>query len=101
MKFYIYGFKNRLLGQFDRPVAELVEPKDYEANISMGLVSAAKDALTRTKEFDVYCLGEFDVKSGQMKVCCDFVCSLEPLCLKILEHKENSHVELSEVKDNA
>lgn len=86
MKYYLYGFKNRLLGQFDRPVAELVEPKDYEANISMGLVAADPAALQRTKEFDVYCLGVLDVKSGEIEVCCDFVCSLEPICLKIIEH---------------
>ena len=86
MKFYIYGFKNRLLGQFDRPVAEIVEPKDYEANISMGLVAADPAALQRTKEFDVYCLGELDVKSGEFISCLDFVCSLEPICLKIIEH---------------
>lgn len=92
MKFYIYGFKNRLLGQFDRPVAELVEPKDYEANISLGLVAADRTALDRTKEFDVYCLGEFDVKSGEVKTCLDFVCSLEPICLKIIEHKDKKDV---------
>ena len=101
MKFYIYGFKNRLLGQFDRPVAELVEPKDYESNISMGLASADVAALSRTKEFDVYCLGEFDVKSGEVKTCCDFVCSLEPICLKILEHRETKNVGDSEVKESA
>lgn len=101
MKFYLYAFKNRLLGQFDRPVAEIVEPKDYETNISMGLVAAEVGALARTKEFDVYCLGEFDVKSGVLKTCCDFVCSLEPICLKLLEHKEISHVGDSEVKESA
>lgn len=99
MKFYLYGFKNRLLGQFDRPVAELVEPKDYEANISMGLVAADRSALERTKEFDVYCLGEVDVKSGEVKSCLDFVCSLEPICLKIIEHKEKKDVGDSEVKE--
>lgn len=92
MKYYIYGFKNRLLGQFDRPVAEIVEPNDYEANISMGLVAASPEALARTKEFDVYFLGEMDVKSGEVKSCCDFICSLEPICLKIIEHKEKKDV---------
>ena len=99
MKYYIYGFKNRLIGQFDRPVAELVEPKDYEANISMGLIAADPAALARTKEFDVYCLGEFDVKSGEIKSCCDFVCSLEPICVRILEHKEKKNVGDGEVKE--
>ena len=98
MKYYLYGFKNRLLGQFDRPVAELVEPKDYEANISMGLVSAEPAALLRTKEFDVYLLGEFDVKSGEIISHCDFVCSLEPICLKIIEHQEKNHGGDNELK---
>lgn len=99
MKFYLYGFKNRLLGQFDRPVAETVKPEDYEANISMGLVAADPAALQRTKEFDVYCLGELDVKSGELKSCCDFVCSLEPICLKIIEHKKEKEDVRSEAKD--
>lgn len=96
MNYYIYGFKNRLLGQFDRPVAELVEPKDYAENISMGLVSASTEALARTKEFDVYCLGKVDVKTGELISSCDFVCSLEPICLRIIEHKEKSDVGASE-----
>lgn len=99
MKFYLYGFKNRLLGQYDRPVAELVKPEDYEANISMGLVAADPAALTRTKEFDVYCLGELDVKSGKLVVRSDFVCSLEPICLRILEHKEKKEDVRSDVKE--
>lgn len=98
MNFYIYGFKNRLLGQFDRPVAETVEPKDYTDNISMGLVAASTEALARTKEFDVYCLGKVDVKSGELIPCCDFVCSLEPICIRLIEHKEKKDVGASEAK---
>ena len=69
----IYAMKNRLTGVFERPFVEQVEVKDYPEAITQGLSLADSVALTRHKEFDVYCLGSFDTKTAEIKSCVDFV----------------------------
>ena len=88
MIYRLYGFKNRLLGSFESPVASNLEGKDYIEGLSMSLISSEIGVLVRYKEFDVYCLGEMDSKSGEILSKCDFVESLEPICVRLIEHKE-------------
>ena len=87
MTFYIYGLKNRLLGLFENPISDDKAPSDYLDGISLSLVSCDVNVLARYKEFDVYHLGTFDSKSGEVKPCLDFLGSLEPICLRLIEHK--------------
>lgn len=85
----IYAMKNRLTGIFERPFCEGVAVKDYPEALTQALSIADPVALNRHKEYDVYCLGEFDTKTAEIKSCVDFVMSLEQICVQLLENKKD------------
>lgn len=84
----IYAMKNRLTGVFDRPFVEQVDVSDYAEAITQALSLASPVELSRHKEYDVYSLGKFDTKTAEIKSCCEFVVSLEPICLALVKVKE-------------
>lgn len=92
MILFIYGLKNRLVGQFEKPFAEGIEPKNYIDQLALSISVADPATLTRYKEYDLYCLGTLDNKSGELKACIEFVGSLEPICVSLLDHKKSDNV---------
>lgn len=92
MIMYIYGLKNRLVGQFEKPFSEGIEPLNYVDQLTLSISVADPATLTRYKEYDLYCLGKFDNKTGIVDPACDFIASLEPICLSILDHKKVENV---------
>lgn len=92
MKLYLYSLKNRLSGIYERPVAEVYDEKDYPEFLAQSLALAEVSVLARYKEYDIYCLGIMDSKSGSITSCCDFVGSLEPVCLSYIASKETKNV---------
>lgn len=87
MKLYLYSLKNRLSGQFERPVAEVYEPKVYPEYLGQSLALAEVEVLTRYKEYDVYCLGILDTKTGHITSNVDFLETLEGMCLSYIAAK--------------
>lgn len=78
----VYVLKNRLSGIFERPFAEPYSIKEYPDLLAQSLAMADIDSLNRHKEFDVFCVGSFDNKSGELKTLGspEFILSLEQLC---------------------
>lgn len=91
MTFYVYGLKNRLVGQFEKPFSEAIEPKEYIDQLTLSMSVADPAILNRYKEYDLYCLGSVDNKTGEVITSCSFIASLEPICLSILDHKANEN----------
>lgn len=91
MIFYVYGLKNRLVGQFEKPFSEAIEPKEYIDQLTLSIAVADLVTLNRYKEYDLYCLGSVDNKTGDVISSCSFIASLEPICLSILDHKESEN----------
>lgn len=92
MKLYLYSLKNRLSGIFERPVAEIYDEKEYPEYLAQSLALAEVSVLNRYKEYDIYCLGTMDSKSGTIVSSCDFVGSLESLCVTYIASKETKDV---------
>lgn len=88
MILHVYGMKNRLSGIFEKPFAELADPTEYSEQLFQSLALAPVDALQLHKEFDLYCLGTIDSKSGEIVPSVSFVCSLEQMCLSLISSKE-------------
>ena len=101
MKLYLYSLKNRLSGLFERPVAEIYDEKEYPEYLAQSLALADVDVLARYKEYDVYCLGTLDNKSGVIVSSCDFISSLEPLCVSYIASKEIKDVGKEDVGTTA
>lgn len=80
MKLYLYSLKNRLSGIYERPVAEKFEPVEYLEYLGQSLAVAEVPQLNFYKQFDVYCLGVLESKSGEIATSVDFVGTLEPVC---------------------
>ena len=80
MKLYLYSLKNRLSGIFERPVAEIYDLQQYSESLFQSLALADIQTLNRYKEFDVYCLGFLDSKTGHITSNVDFLTSLESMC---------------------
>ena len=89
MTLQVYAMKNRMTGVFERPFCEQVDVKDYPEAITQALSLAPAEALIRHKEFDVYCIGHFDTKTGVIESCVDFVVSLEPICEAYIAYHKN------------
>ena len=92
MKMYIYGLKNRLVGLFEKPFSEAIEPKDYSDQLALSLSVADPATLNRYKEYDLHCLGILDSKTGEIVVHNDFLISLEPICLRLIDHINSENV---------
>lgn len=89
MILHIYGFKNRKVGVFDGRIStELSEGKDFIEGLSLALSSADPAVLLRYQEMDVYELGILETKTGVIESHCDFVSSLEPICLSLMKGSE-------------
>lgn len=76
----LYACKNRLSGIFERPYGEDVAKEDYVERLTQSLALANIELLNRHKEFDVYYVGSFDSKSGEIVSSCEFLASLESIC---------------------
>lgn len=89
MKLTIYGLKNRLSGMFERPQAETVtDSKDYVEFLTANFAANGDPAtLARYAEYDVYKLGDFETKTGEIVSCCDFIASLGPICEQMIAVK--------------
>lgn len=83
----LYSLKNRLSGIYERPVAEIVESKDYIESLARTLASQSVESLNFYKEFDAYFIGTFDTKSAVITPCDEFVGSLEGICLSFIGAK--------------
>lgn len=89
MKLYLYAMKNRLSGVFEKPITEKFDEKEYPELLAQSLALAPIDALLTHKEFDVYKVGEYESKSGEISNCeVSFVMSLESICTQYIEHKK-------------
>lgn len=88
MKLYLYSLKNRLSGIYERPVAEVYDPVQYLESLAQSLALAEVPVLERYKEFDVYCLGVLESKSGEISPAVDFVGSIEGVCLQYINAKK-------------
>lgn len=89
MKLHLYSLRNRLSGIYERPVAEIYDQKEYIESLTQSLALATVDVLSRYKEFDVYCLGFMDSKTGHITSNVDFLESLEGVCSSYIAAKEN------------
>lgn len=88
MTLYLYSLRNRLSGIFERPVAEIYDNKEYIEYLGQSLALAEKDVLIRYKEYDVYCLGKLDSKTGHITSNVDFLETLEGMCTVYIAAKE-------------
>ena len=88
MKLYLYGLKNRLSGLFERPVAEIYDPKEYGEYLTQSLALAGIPELNRYKEYDVFCLGCMETKSGEIVGQVDFIVSLDAMCTAYIAAKK-------------
>lgn len=94
MILHLYSLKNRLSGIYERPVAEAYDPKEYMDALSQSLAVAEVPVLNFYKEFDVYCLGILDTKSGEISQTeVEFVGSCESVCLTFIAAKEKKNVQ--------
>ena len=90
MMLTIYGLKNRLSGIFEKPVCELFDSKEYPEMLTQSLALAPVEVLERHREYDVYCLGCFESKTGKITAIePEFLMSLEGICTQYIEHKNN------------
>lgn len=88
MKLYLYSLRNRLSGIYERPVAEIYDNKEYIESLAQSLALAEIEVLSRYKEYDVYCLGFMDSKTGHITSNVDYLDTLEALCTGYIAAKE-------------
>lgn len=93
MRLYLYSLKNRLSGIYERPVAEIYDSKDYFEYLGQSLALAEVPVLERYKEYDIYCLGNLDSKTGDIKSGVEFVGTLEGICLTYIAAKSKKETE--------
>lgn len=93
MILYLYSLKNRLSGIYERPVAEIYDSKDYFEYLGQSLALADVPVLERYKEYDIYCLGNLDSKTGDIKSGVEFVGTLEGICLTYIAAKSKKETE--------
>lgn len=65
---YVYAFKNILSGQFGNPTVEVINSDNAVEAYTAAAREAKGEAKEAMKELDLYYLGTFDTKSGNLEL---------------------------------
>ena len=65
---YVYGFRNKLSGNFGDPRYEVLEKDDAVEAYTISAKEASQESKVLMKELELYYLGTFDTKTGKAEL---------------------------------